>query len=371
MPSPLSPEIEPIVQALTHLAPSRTAFRAFEEPERQRLRDLAGYHGVAAFLPDGLSSRGIAVAGLALAAELARISEDLTAKSLRHLALKGPTLAVLAHENLGRRTSGDLDLLVDPGDADRAKAILTGLGYEARWPARSGEERAIRSSYEEEILRDLETGGVVDLHWRLTPRWLDPIGTFDELWERRQWVPLAGAAVPTLGTDDLLLYLLVHGTKHFWRRLLWIVDVDRLVRRNPRANWQSLVSRAEARGLDRMVFIGALVARRLLGTPIPGFVLDRAEADARAVRMAESTFPRLGKRQGEDLTKREELLYAWEAAPRWRDRGRGLARYLFAPSFREIERTRLPRHLYHAYVPLRVVRLSRRAAEIATRRLLR
>jgi hypothetical protein len=53
----------------------------------------------------------------------------------------------------------------------------------------------------------------IDLHRQLTLGWQDPIWSFDELWRRRADVAVGSVSLPTLGRNDLLLYLLIHGSK--------------------------------------------------------------------------------------------------------------------------------------------------------------
>ena len=61
-----------------------------------------------------------------------------------------------------------------------------------------------------------EDGSVVELRWALTPRILYFNLEPEDLWDRIDKVTLGGDAVSTLSTEVLLLFLCVHGSKHFW-----------------------------------------------------------------------------------------------------------------------------------------------------------
>ena len=63
-------------------------------------------------------------------------------------------------------------------------------------------------------------------------------------------VPLTGAAgLRTMGEEDLLAYLCMHGALHWWNRLKWLADVNALLAQTP--DIERLVHAAEARGAGR------------------------------------------------------------------------------------------------------------------------
>jgi Uncharacterised nucleotidyltransferase len=64
-----------------------------------------------------------------LAGTLLKLLRLLEAHGIAALPYKGPVLAALAYGNVAFRQFGDLDLLVRPQDADRAKALLWAQGY--------------------------------------------------------------------------------------------------------------------------------------------------------------------------------------------------------------------------------------------------
>jgi hypothetical protein len=76
-------------------------------------------------------------------------------------------------------------------------------------------------------LRDAQ-GTLLELHTRLTDLAYHFPLEFDAVWSQRQSVVLHEHALSTLGNEDLLLYLAVHGTKHGWTCLGWVVDLVQL-----------------------------------------------------------------------------------------------------------------------------------------------
>jgi hypothetical protein len=174
--------------------------------------------------------------------------------------------------------------------------------------------------------------------------------------------------VQTLGSEDLLMFLCAHGAKHGWERLEWICDVAQLVRQQPDLNWESIVTRARARGCERMVLLGLLLARDLLEAPVPEPLLARARADASASALARLVQSRMFT----DPTAAEDpwnaRVFQLRVLERWRDRVRFILRLTFTPSLGDWELVRLPAALSFLYYLIRPVRLAVKYGRLALNR---
>ena len=160
---------------------------------------------------------------MSLSAEMERISECFQEQGVRCLFLKGPALGYQLYEDLSLRTSNDLDLLISIKDFEKANNLLLQQGYK-------------RDSYLRSILGDWkwknhhveymhpETFHKIELHWKLHPgRAKEP--SFEQLWNRKQISSLTSKPVYLLGMEDLFVFLMVHGARHGWFRLRWLVDL--------------------------------------------------------------------------------------------------------------------------------------------------
>ena len=87
--------------------------------------------------------------------------------------------------------------------------------------------------------------------------------------------------------------LCVHGTKHRWTRLQWIVDVGELIRARPDLDWTRVRDLAAASGTQRMLWIGLCLARGLAGAALPADVARAVEADSVAGRLVRQVMARL------------------------------------------------------------------------------
>jgi hypothetical protein len=80
-----------------------------------------------------------------------------------------------------------------------------------------------------------------------------------------------------------LLCLSAHGAKHLWERLGWACDVAELLRAEPALDWAETLRQANANGLRRVVLSAGLLAKELLGAPLPGDI-ERAARRSFACR---------------------------------------------------------------------------------------
>jgi hypothetical protein len=63
--------------------------------------------------------------------------------------------------------------------------------------------------------------------------------------------------------------LLLHGSKHVWERLEWIVDIDRLIRLRSNVQWEWMLSTAKGLNVENLFYLGLAVCNELFGTKIP------------------------------------------------------------------------------------------------------
>ena len=95
-----------------------------------RLVELAGdgvEPGFADAVESAVAARRHQDAFLTLVSE--KILATLATEGIAAAPLKGPTLGLSLYREPGRRPSGDIDILVCPGDLERAAAVIAGLGY--------------------------------------------------------------------------------------------------------------------------------------------------------------------------------------------------------------------------------------------------
>ncbi len=224
---------------------------------------------------------------LSLSINTLKLLETFHLNGIRALPLKGALLGLQIYDNLALRTPGDIDLLVDTDQSDRALSILKDLGY--RWPLAkewSPTQQKLYIAQQGEIsCISTETGISIDLHFRWSGNaQLFPL-PFEQAWESATHLPVSSAHTPrVLCLEHQLLYLSTHGAKHYWERLSWLLDIAMLMQQS--VDWEIVIAEAKRLGIRRPVSQAIALASELLNIDRPRAWIDSEKALNERDRMA-------------------------------------------------------------------------------------
>ncbi len=215
-----------------------------------------------------------------LTSELLRIAARFARDGVLAFSYKGPTLAADAFGSVALRQMVDLDLLTPHHDLLRAHDSLVALGYETSLREEDVPRGRTRRAPGQYAFTLEKSKCLVELHTERTlryfPRPLDPA----RLASRSKLQRLGGQSVRVLAPEDQLLFLCVHGAKHFWDRLSMICDVAEFLRAHPDLDWDQARREADALGAGRILRLGLLLAVEMLRAEVPYEILLEAWGDA-------------------------------------------------------------------------------------------
>jgi hypothetical protein len=355
--------------------------------EWARVTDAAERHGVLPLLYRGLRTMGRgavpaatleglgakwrdhAQRALFLTGELLDILRAFESGSLRAMPLKGPIWASTLYRDVALRQYADLDVLVAPRDAARAREMLVARGYRIDVE----QDTAVTA------VRDASRCRVaVDLQWSVAPAHFSfPMD--DQLWARAVRVGIGGTTVWQPAAVDQLILLCGHPAKHSWSRLGWVCDIAAFLKtQGTEVDWEHALDRARRLGGERLLFLGLRLAVDLLHATVPPQVLACVDADRRVASLGREIRGRLcGRRiepsaiHGSYGSAEAALLYISERE-RLRDKW-AYAAYLcavllkccsFAPNKLDRAAVRLPRSVGFLYYVVRPIRLARKYGPI-------
>jgi putative nucleotidyltransferase-like protein len=297
----------------------------------------------------------------AMARELAQMLELFDANGIEAIPYKGPALAESVYGDVALREFGDLDILLRPRDVLRAKALLQARGYVPEYPLEPAVEAAfLRSSAQYHLVMVHEERGMVELHWKTDPDFQVERIDDERWWAGLQRAPFGEGAVRCFSPEETLLILCVHGSKHYWNALGWLVDVAEWLRQHPRMDWGWIGQAAQRLGCTRRVDLGLALAQRLLGAHLPQQVRLRIAGEAPLDPLADRIEAALFDPRFEGLRPLEAMRFNMKLYERNRDRLRYCVNTILAPSLVEWTRWPLPRALFFLYPPMRLMRLSRK-----------
>lgn len=202
---------------------------------------------------------------LRLSCETEELAKLFANNHIHTLFLKGPVLAADLYNDISKRTSLDLDLLIPIENLEKAEEILLSNGY-------------IKDDYIIKIHNDWKWRHhhitffhpdkkiKVEIHWRLNPGPAkEP--TFKELWSRKRIISLTKYPLYILSAEDLFLFLVTHGARHGWSRLRWLLDIHQLQKKN--INWGRVVYLLQKYKYPQIGGQALILTAKLLNTKVP------------------------------------------------------------------------------------------------------
>jgi hypothetical protein len=299
---------------------------------------------------------------LRLTAELLRIASWLQSCGIQAMPYKGPVLAEFLYGDVTQRQFGDLDFLVRSSDVPAAKKVLLEFGYTPTLDLNAAEERSYLATGNEYAFGNTLGRNLLELHWRILPRFYAVEFDFDRFWQRAIEIDISGWKHRTLCAEDSLLVSCEHAAKHAWPQLSMLRDISRLARL-PNLNWGLVRAEGRRLGIQRILAINLLLARDLLGVPIP-IQLIHSDRVAETVSVA-----RAGALRDGVIIDTESIAYlrlVLQSRERLFDRLRILWRFATTPSVGEWSVLRLPEKLHWLYRLVRFWRLGKRLAGTAS-----
>jgi hypothetical protein len=276
------------------LLPRELQQAALRVEDWHAVAELTASHGVAGFVRQAVARDNVAVPsdvadGLRnvalsqvthvarLDAALVKILPALQEASVPTILLKGPVLSRLVYPDRTLRPYSDIDLNVREPDEARVVETLLKTGLE-EVPHGAEVERLTHAhhvhgggAFHRVFMTPAGTpSGTVMVELHLDPLQMGLKPTLEAArWERARPVEaLPGALM--LSVEDQIIQLSVHVHKHGFSRLIWLKDIDLLVRAYGQTlDWQLVRASARAEGVEGSVWYTLWLASVLFATPVP------------------------------------------------------------------------------------------------------
>ncbi|MGC1307576.1 MAG: nucleotidyltransferase family protein [Phormidesmis sp.] len=192
--------------------------------------------------------------------------DALQPEGVRALPLKGSLLSLQIYDNLALREPGDIDLLIDDRDSDRVLTLLKDLGY--TWPLAQQwsptQQRLYIAQQGEISCFSKEKSISVDLHFRWSGNPQLFTLDFEQAWQSATALTVSAAhTVRVLCPEHQMLYLSVHGAKHQWSRLSWLLDIAMLIQQP--LDWTIVQYEAERLNIQRPIHQALALVEDFLG----------------------------------------------------------------------------------------------------------
>lgn len=136
--------------------------------------------------------------------QIGKVLEEFNRSNIPVIALKGLILRTL-YPKPDLRTMGDADILVHQEDLEKVRIVLASMGY-----AKATDDSLVHIIFIHKHYFPIE------VHWALADkRFINDVSIFEsEIWDHAVLTDISGTTVLSLGSEDLLMHLLVHMAVH-------------------------------------------------------------------------------------------------------------------------------------------------------------
>ncbi len=163
------------------------------------------------------------------------VADAFSCAGIQFIPLKGPILSYRLYDDASYRYFNDLDFLLDVKDIDVAVELLKERGYHPsnfKWPGEKRRKNILYKHNNQYGLYNPDKNILIELHWKLFPVDLINLLKQESLINRSQKsIEFSGRNFRVFDNEFEMLYLIIHGGKHGWRRLKWLVDIQQILQR--------------------------------------------------------------------------------------------------------------------------------------------
>jgi hypothetical protein len=213
------------------------------------------------------SSKKSLIKHLQLKAEFLKLWDILNQHQFKVTLFKGHYLIDTVYNEKNIRTSTDVDVLIEAEDLSRIKDLLLKHGYRFVHPEYDLNEN------KSELFKKIENenpfytpnGCIIDLHFKL---FKNPHFLKTEHWETKETF-YENRKMEVLPLPNIFVYLIVHGKKHDWSRLKWLLDIVQFYNLFNEKDWEQVDKIINENNLEYLLCETLQLCKVLLKVEIP------------------------------------------------------------------------------------------------------
>lgn len=227
-----------------------------------------------------ITNLDIARRNMMMTSELLRIMKLLEDSGINALAIKGPVLSQIIHGDVTSRQYADIDILLSEEDLEKAVLKLNESGYVSDQPIKFLKNKKLLAVLKDFVLYNKSGSITVEIHWKLflehQIKHLVESGIVNV--KNKINVEINNTKIDSLENNTNFLYLILHGSKHLWERIEWLVDIDRMVRKYD-FNLEAVVLLIDDIRTKKMILLGIIMCHELFNTPFTKTIINIARKE--------------------------------------------------------------------------------------------
>lgn len=204
-----------------------------------------------------------------MTSELIKVMKLLEENDIEAIAFKGPTLAQIAYGDITLRQYNDLDILVEIKDIKKISKILGENNYKIKISTSFLDNKLYLDKNSDLSFYNIKNNLLIEVHWKLFRNQFSQKVDLDKVLYNSKEMFINNKKINIFSDEVLLVYLCMHGSKHRWERIEWIVDIDKLIRNSSKIDWPYIFELSKLFECDIMLNLGLYLTSKYFKTNIP------------------------------------------------------------------------------------------------------
>ena len=210
--------------------------------------------------------------------ELARLTTLFNENDITAMPFKGPALALQIFGDVTKRQFDDIDLIVPSNQIARAVEVLKKNEYQPDIELSESASKGYNKAGQDWTLHTSNSDICLDIK---------PASNLKSDPEEKEAVLYKDIPIHCLTASDTLEGICVHGNRHLWHRLSWILDVSELIQKLSEDEMESVIASAHKNGTLLRLLLGLNLANEVLKTNLPECVKSEIASHPELIHLTE------------------------------------------------------------------------------------
>lgn len=293
---------------------------------------------------------------LKLSGELFQLLRQFQRHNIPVIPLKGPILSQTLYGSLASRESADIDILIRPVDLEKANQLFQEIDYlpkDFKLDRFSEKQWAVLKSIHCNLGYSPKGRGIteVELHWKMFEATELYYKDVERLIQASALTEIQGVSVRSMKKEDLFVYLAIHGAKHRWAGLKWLLDIRQFILNfDDQIDWGELLIECRQKHIHWPVIQALYLSHGLFGTLLPKSVSQAVHQEQGIKTLVNDALNNIAKETFRD-NNWTHTVNIIKLKPGWKHTKFYINRLLYAPQ--DWGTLKLPDFLFFLYFPMR------------------
>ena len=205
-----------------------------------------------------------------MTSELIKVLKILEENNIEAISFKGPVLSQLAYGDVVSRQYCDLDILINIKDFESVVNLLNKLDYTSKLNYDILMEK-IKDSICDHLFIKKKSSINIEIHNNLFSINF-PINIPSRIFfDNQQNININNINIKTFSNEYLLFYLCLHGCKHLFSRLSWLLDIHKIIS-SLNINWEKFIKIVEEHNTKSLVYTSLFLSEKIFETKLPDLI---------------------------------------------------------------------------------------------------